>query len=219
MKLEIKGLPSFGYADLILEPGEHFITESGSMATMDAALDLNPTPRGGILSSIIRKVFLGESFFMNEYRNVVDRPLRLTLTQKTPGYMVLRELRDEVIYLQPGAFIACDPTIQFSTEWAGISSFIGKEGLFRLVAYGTGRIIFGGYGEVLEKDVNGELIVDTGHLIAYQRGISLKAQLSGGIISSFTSGEGLVTRVQGSGKVWIQTRSLQGLASWINRYF
>ena len=67
--------------------------------------------------------------------------------------------------------------------------------------------------------MKGELIVDTGHLVAYDPQMKLKLQMAGGIISSFTSGEGLVTRVEGNGKVWIQTRSLQGLGSWINRFF
>ena len=31
-------------------------------------------------------------------------------------------------------------------------------------------------------------------------------------------GEGLVTRVTGQGRVYLQTRSLEGLASWTNRY-
>jgi uncharacterized protein (AIM24 family) len=46
--------------------------------------------------------------------------------------------------------------------------------------------------------------------------MKLKMQLAGGIFSSFFSGEGLVTRVEGKGKVWIQTRSLSGLVGWLN---
>ena len=48
--------------------------------------------------------------------------------------------------------------------------------------------------------------------------MKLKQQLSGSLISSLTSGEGLVTRVEGKGKIVIQTRSISGLTSWLNRY-
>ena len=34
--------------------------------------------------------------------------------------------------------------------------------------------------------------------------------------SSFFGGEGFVTRMEGKGKIIIQTRSLSGLADWIN---
>jgi uncharacterized protein (AIM24 family) len=46
--------------------------------------------------------------------------------------------------------------------------------------------------------------------------MKLKVQLAGGIFSSFFGGEGLVTRVEGVGQIVIQTRSLSGLAGWLN---
>ncbi len=79
-----------------------------------------------------------------------------------------------------------------------------------------GKVWYGAYGELLEKDVEGEYIVDTAHLVSYQPHLKLKVQLAGGIFSSFFGGEGLVTRIQGTGKIVIQTRSLTGLANWLN---
>ncbi len=46
--------------------------------------------------------------------------------------------------------------------------------------------------------------------------MKLKLQLAGGIFSSLFGGEGFVTRVEGKGKIVIQTRSLSGLANWLN---
>jgi len=37
-----------------------------------------------------------------------------------------------------------------------------------------------------------------------------------GLFSSFFGGEGLVTRVEGKGKIVIQTRSLSGLRDYMN---
>ena len=65
-------------------------------------------------------------------------------------------------------------------------------------------------------EVDGEFIVDTSHLVAYDPTIKLKLQLAAGLFSSFFSGEGLVTRVQGKGRVVIQTRSISGISSWVN---
>lgn len=219
MQLTIKGQPSFGYAEVLLEPGEHIITESGAMATMSMGLELDAKLNGGFLKGIVRKFFGGESLFVNHFTNKTNVAQPMTLTQPTPGDMIIWELNNETIYLQPTAFIACEQGLNIDLEFAGFKSFISREGLFKIKVSGSGKVIFGAYGAIIEKRVNGELIVDTGHLVAYDPQMKLQLQLSGGIISSITSGEGLVTRMEGTGRVWIQTRNLQGLASWINRFF
>jgi uncharacterized protein (TIGR00266 family) len=102
--------------------------------------------------------------------------------------------------------------------WAGIASYVGREGLFRLKVSGTGKVWFGGYGGIFEKEVEADYVVDTGHLIAYDPTIGIKMGLAGGLFSSFFSGEGLVTRVKGPGKIYLQSRSLDGLAAWTNSH-
>ena len=104
-------------------------------------------------------------------------------------------------------------------NWAGFTSLIAREGLFRMVVSGEGTVWYGAYGALVEKEIDGEYIVDSSHLVAYEPSIKLKLQLAGGIFSSFFGGEGLVTRVEGKGKVVIQTRSISGLTSWLNPKF
>ncbi|MEJ2065071.1 MAG: TIGR00266 family protein [Reinekea sp.] len=104
-------------------------------------------------------------------------------------------------------------------RWAGFVSFIAREGLFKLQVTGSGKVWYGAYGALLEKEIDGEYIVDTSHLVAYEPGVKLKLQLAGGIFSSFFGGEGLVTRVTGKGKIIVQTRSISGLAGWLNPKF
>jgi len=103
-------------------------------------------------------------------------------------------------------------------KWAGFASLIAKEGLFKLIISGNGTVVYGSYGAMVEKVIEGEYIVDSSHLVAYEPHMKLKIQLAGGLISSITSGEGLVTRVVGSGKIILQSRSMTGLAGWINRF-
>jgi uncharacterized protein (TIGR00266 family) len=117
---------------------------------------------------------------------------------------------------QPGAYIASTPDTILGLGWAGIASMVGREGLFRLSVQGQGSVWFGAYGALVEKELDGECIVDTGHLVAYEPTINLHMQLAGGIFSSLFSGEGLVTRLEGKGKYYLQTRSISGLAGWLN---
>ncbi len=219
MNIQILGNPSFAFAHVDLDPGETIVTESGAMATMDASIDLDSKLNGGFLKGLSRKFFGGESLFINHFSNKTSSQRTITLTQPTPGSMVLHDLGNGTICLQPTAFIACEPDVKLNTRFAGLVSFISGEGLFKITVSGPGKVLFGAFGGIIEKEVRGELIIDTGHLVAYEPQLKLKIQLSGGIISSLTSGEGLVTRMEGDGKVWIQTRNLQGFASWINRFF
>ena len=101
-------------------------------------------------------------------------------------------------------------------KWAGLKSWFAREGLFKLTVSGQGTVWYGAYGGLLEKEVDGDYIVDTSHLVAYEPQMKLNIQLSGGLFSSFFGGEGFVTRLEGKGKIIIQTRSLSGLADWIN---
>ena len=42
--------------------------------------------------------------------------------------------------------------------------------------------------------------------------------MAGGIFSSFFGGEGLVTRVKGPGRIYMQSRAMSGLAAWTNSH-
>ncbi len=216
MKTEIKGAPSFAYITVQLEPGESITAESDAMVSMDAELDMKAMTNGGFFSAVAKKFFGGESFFVNRFTNNTQKVLHLTLTQGTPGDIRDVGMDGGSICLQPGAYIASTPGLKLGIKWAGIASWLGKEGLFKLVVSGTGQLFYGAYGGLLDKEVQGEYIVDTSHLVSYDPQMKLKVQFAGGIFSSFFGGEGLVTRVQGTGKITIQTRSLDGLKSWIN---
>ena len=156
--------------------------------------------------------------FINYFKNNTNKNLSLHLTQATPGDIVVKELNGNSYCLQKNAYIASDLGVKLGVKWAGFGSLIGGEGLFKLVVSGNGKVFFGAYGGILEKEINGEFIVDSGHLVAYEPAMKLKPQLAGGIFSSFFGGEGFVTRVEGKGKIYIQTRNLSGLATWVNRH-
>lgn len=216
MQSTINGGPAFSYIDVDLEPGESVIAESDAMSSMAADLDMKARFNGGFLSGLLKKFLGGESLFINEFSNQTDSTRRVTLVQNTPGDIREIQLNGDSICLQPGAYICSTPGLHLGVKWAGFVSCIAREGLFKLVVSGNGTLWYGAYGGLLEKEIDGEYIVDTGHLVAYEPQMKLKLQMAGGIFSSFFGGEGLVTRVEGKGKVILQTRSLSGLVGWLN---
>lgn len=208
--------PAFAFIDITLDPGESVIAESDAMSSMSADLDMTARFNGGFFSGLCKKFLGGESLFVNEFKNNTDGPRRVTLVQGTPGEIRSIDLTGGSICLQPGAYVASTPGLTLGLRWAGFTSFIAKEGLFKLVVSGTGRLWYGAYGGMIEKEIDGEYIVDSSHLVAYDPEIKLKLQMAGGLFSSFFGGEGLVTRLQGKGKIVVQSRSLSGLVGWLN---
>ena len=216
MQSEIRNKPSFANIRFQLEPGETITCESDAMASMDSTINMKTKLNGGLFKGLTRKFLGGESLFINEFSTETGG--ELVVTQAWPGDIECLELNNTTMYLQPGAYIASEPGVKLKLGWAGFASFIGREGLFRLKVTGTGKIWFGCYGGIFVKEIQDTYVVDSGHLVAYEPRIGIKVGMAGGIFSSFFSGEGLVTRIQGPGRIYMQSRSTSGLTGWINSH-
>jgi uncharacterized protein (TIGR00266 family) len=217
MEVNLNGAPAFGHLDVQLQPGETITAEAGAMASMTTQLDMKAKMNGGFFKALGRKFLGGESFFINHFTNNTAEEAHLVVSPPTPGELKGHQVDGtQKMRLQPGAYLASTPGVKIKLRYAGLASFLGREGLFAMEVSGSGTVWYGAYGGLIEKEVNGELIVDTSHLVSYSDGLKLKVGLAGGIFSSFFSGEGLVTRVIGRGKITIQSRSLPGLRDWIN---
>lgn len=216
MHAEIRDKPSFANIHVKLEPGEQIIAEADAMASMSSDIEMSTKWSGGVVQGILKRIFGGESMFLNTF--TTQSGGELVLSQPFPGDMQCIELNGNMMFLQPGAFIACEPGVKLGLGWAGIKMFISGEGLFRLKVRGKGRIWFGAYGGIFQKEITEEYVVDTGHLVAYEPTIGVKVGMAGGIFSSFFSGEGLITRVNGPGRIYMQSRSFDGLSAWTNAH-
>lgn len=60
------------------------------------------------------------------------------------------------------------------------------------------------------------MIVDTGHLVAWDHTVDIEVGALGSAAAAAASGEGLVARVTGPGRVWVQTRKEQQVGSWLS---
>jgi uncharacterized protein (TIGR00266 family) len=216
MNAVIEGGPAFAHIHVDLDPRESILAEADAMASMHADLDMAAKFNGGLIGGMMKSTLGGESLFINEFTNNTESTRRVTLVQPTPGNIHRVELDNSIYYLQPSAYLASTPGVNLGVGYAGVYSWFAGEGLFRLKVSGTGSVWYGAYGELLERELDGETIVDSNHLVSYDPTIKLKIQLSGGLISSLTSGEGFVTRLEGRGKYVIQSRSINGLAGWMN---
>lgn len=219
MDYEIRYKPAFAAIFITLEPGEVITAEAGAMTSMDAQLTMKTHFSGGFFSALLKKFFGGESLFVNTFSNETQQALNLVLTQSSIGDIVSVELRGRDLCFQPGAYIGHGTGVNLGVRWAGLKSWLSGEGLFKLQVSGKGIVFFGAYGGITRKPIKGDFIVDTGHLVAYDPGIKMNIKLAGGLLGSITSGEGLVNQLTGTGDIYLQSRSINGLLGFLSPKF
>lgn len=216
MKYEIRYKPAFGSIFIELKPGESVTAEAGAMASMDGQIAMTTQFSGGLFSALLKTFLGGETLFVNTFSNPTEIPRNLVLTQASVGDIERVELKaGQEICFQPGAYISHMGGIKMGVRWAGIKSWIVGEGLFKLKLRGPGLVFFGAYGGITERRVQNDFIVDNGHLVAYSPSLKMNLKLAGGLFGSITSGEGLVNRLTGQGKIYLQSRSVDGLAGFL----
>jgi len=216
MQFEIQGNPDYGQIHATLAPDEKLIIESGAMSRMTPGLELKSRVLGGLFPALGRKLFGGESLFIGEYGG--PNGGAMSLSPSMPGTVVHRRLEGETIYLTAGSFVASTPGVTMKTKFGGLRAFFSGEGAFFLECSGSGDLFYNAYGAVHEKEVDGTLNVDTGHLVAWEPTLHYEIKGMGGLKQTLFSGEGLIMHFKGHGKLWVQTRHLSATAGWLRPF-
>lgn len=196
---EMQCKPDFAMVNVKIPAGKTLKVEASSMATMDTNIKMKTKFRGGF-----SRFLTGESLFINEF-TAEGGPGRIDVAPGSPGDLEHVYLEgNDVLYLQNSAYVASSMEVNVETKWQGMmKGFFSGESLFLIKCSGTGDLWFNTYGAMIEIDVQGEYVVDTGYIVAFTEGLDYKVQSVGGYKSLFLSGEGLVCRFSGSGKLWI----------------
>jgi len=213
MEYRIDCRPDFGFLTVQIPGGQTLKVEASAMATMDTNLRMKTKLRGGF-----GRMLTGESIFVNEF-TAENGPAEIGIAPPSPGSLEHVYLDDGVIFLQNSAFVAAGMGVDIETKWQGfVKGFFSGEALFLIRCSGNGDLWFNTYGAIIEIDVSGAYVVDTGHIVAFTDGLQYDISRIGGYKSLFFSGEGFVCRFSGQGKVWIQTRKVPALATWVHSY-
>ena len=214
MQFEILGKPDYGFLRVRMAAGQTLCVEASSMASMDTNMVMKTRMKGGLLASIKRGL-AGESLFLNEF-TAEGGPGEINIAPGAIGDLTHYRLEPgKSIYLQSGAYVASSLGVEINTKWEGFRGFFGGTGLFLLKIEGSGDLFFNAYGGLVEIPVQGDYVVDTGYIAAFEEGLQYKVTLLGGLKTSLLGGEGLVCRFSGQGKVWLQTRQIYPLLRWL----
>lgn len=221
MNYEILYRGAFAMLRLEMQPGEAVKAESGAMVAKSDNIELESKLEGGLLGGLSRKL-AGESLFMQSL--VAKGEAGEVLL--SPAY--LGEIADiamvptEPYLLQKDGFFVGSDGLTISTKTQSFSKgLLSGEGFFILRASGAGTLFVSSYGAIHMIDVPAgkDMIIDNSHLVAWPESMHYSIEkAASGWISSITSGEGLVCRFRGPGKVYVQSRNPRGFARWLIQF-
>ena len=107
-----------------------------------------------------------------------------------------------------GSYLGSGPDIQLDTQFQGLKGFVTGESLSFVTAHGTGPMLVSAFGRIWEQEVNGTLIVDTGHVVAFTEGLDYSIdKVGGGWLQTWLSGEGFVMKFSGKGTLVLQSHN------------
>lgn len=220
MHYEILEKPDFSLVKVVFQAaGEQMLVESAAMVARDSAMEMKTAMQGGLLGAAKRKLLGGESIFQNTFTATAAEQ-QLWLAPGPEGDVEVLELSPQMpVMLSSGAFLASGTGVKLDTKWGGAKGFFSGAGLFLLKAEGEGPLFFCAYGGIHAVDVGpAGYICDTSHIVGFTAGLSYDVQKLGGLKSLFFSGEGLVCRFQGQGRLWISTRNPSGLVGFVHPF-
>ena len=223
------------FVEIELDPNETAIAESGAMMMMEDGIQMQtifgdgsaqqPTGFLGKLMSAGKRVLVGESLFMTAFTNAGQGKKKVSFAAPYTGKIIPMDLQQlgGTIIAQKDAFLCAAKGVSvgiFFQRKLGVGIF-GGEGFIMEKIEGDGMAFMHAGGYIIEKQLNaGEVLkVDTGCLVAYTPTVAFDIEFIRGIKNFMFGGEGLFfAKLQGPGKVWIQSLPISRLAGRIVEY-
>lgn len=208
----ISAAPDYGMVNITIPQGKTLKAEASAMAYMDTSIKMKAKLGGGL-----KRMLSGEKLFINEF-TAQESDSEIGISPGTPGDIGHLYLENETVFLQNSSYLASSPDLDISIEFQGFKGFFSGEKLFMIKCSGSGDLWFNTFGGLIVINVKSNYVIDTGYIVGFTDGLSYDVRPVGGLKSMFFSGEGLVCRFTGEGKVWIQTRQSPSFVTWADGF-
>lgn len=211
-----------------LQRGEKIYCESNAMVMMEDTLDLKGKLTGGIGAALMRR-FANEESLFQEHIEAVRGVGDCLLSPVLPGSIEVLTVGSNTYMLTDGAFVAAEDGVNLKVRMQNIGTalFGDTGGFFICEATGKGQLAVSGFGSsfVIDVEPNKDVIIDNAHVIAWDANLRHEISMStsqssgffGQMINSVTSGEGMVLRFSGRGKVIVCSRNRKNFVSWLSK--
>jgi uncharacterized protein (TIGR00266 family) len=208
--------------DIHLKAGESIYSESGGMAWMRGAFEMDTSTKGG-LGAGLGRMLAGESLFLTTYTCKSPDGL-ITFTPEVPGKVLGLPLEaSQSLICQKDAFMCAETTVKIEMHFRkklGAGLF-GGEGFILQKVTGPGTAFLEIPGEVrkIELTAGEKIQVDPGHIAVFEPSVDYDISAVKGLKNVLFSGEGLfLATLTGPGTVWLQSLPLSNLAMKLARY-
>ena len=224
---EIKG-SEMQFVEIELDPGESAVAEAGTMMFKDQSIGMNAVfgdgsgQEGGFMGKLLgagKRLIVGESLFTTVFTHDGVGKARVAFAAPFPGNILAIKLDDHdgELICQKDSFLAAAKGVQIGIAMQRkiMTGLFGGEGFIMQRLTGDGWTFVHAGGTVVERTLApGEVLhVDTGCLSAMTASVDMDIERVGGIKSMIFGGEGVFfARLQGPGKVWLQSLPFSRLA-------
>jgi uncharacterized protein (TIGR00266 family) len=217
LKYEFSGRPAYSILKVWLEPGEAVWSEPGAMVLVRGNIEVE-TKSVGLSAGFIRRLFGGESFFLNQYRAGPGGG-EVWFAPSVPGDIEAINVNGEWI-VQDTSYLAHYGDIEVSAKFTGLKGLIAEGELFWIKVEGNGIVWVNSYGSIekVNVPVGEKVIVDNYHLVAMPANVDFTIRKFGKLKTFLFGGEGFVVEIRGPAIVYLQTRILPPLAALISKY-
>lgn len=213
--------------ELLLQPGEQVFAESGELAWVSWAIQLQTGTsvggqQGGLMATLGR-AFAGATIFMTEYTAAGGMGM-VSFCAKLPGQILPLEITPNRGYLvHRHGFMCATRGVQIGM---GVQQRLGA-GIFGGTGFrmqrltGQGMAFVEMHGEVVHYDLQpgNTLRVHPGHVAMFEEGVDFNVTTMPGIRNALFGGDGLfLATLTGPGRIWLQSMSLPHLAHAIAHY-
>jgi uncharacterized protein (TIGR00266 family) len=219
------------FVEVELDPGESVVAEAGAMMYMGEGIQMQTifgdgsSEQGSIMEKLVgagKRLLTGESLFMTIFTHQGAGKSRVAFASPYPGRIVPVDLgrHGGQLVCQKDAFLCAAKGVAVSIAFQkriGTALF-GGEGFIMQKLEGDGLAFMHAGGTVVERELGpGERFrVDTGCLVALESSVTYDIEFVGGVKSSIFGGEGFFfARLEGPGKVWLQSLPFSRLAGRI----
>lgn len=219
MHIDVSCGPAYAAAVCRLAGGESVFVERSSMAAMSGNVSVTATLGGGGLArGLTRKLLTEQTLVVAKYTAGRRGGGWVRAVPPFPGDIAVLDVGETgPLKAQTGSVLAYATTVDVSTRSSGTTPLLMREGLTATGLAGTGQVAVATYGgiEHIELSRGEQLIVDSGHLVAWSADMKMKSGPLGGPLKAVLTGELWVGEFHGPGHVLIQTRAAAHLRGWL----
>lgn len=175
----------------------------------------------GAVGRGLRRLAAGHRLLITHF-TATQPDQQLVLAPALPGDIDARPLEGSLL-VQANSWLASTGDVAIDVSWQGIgNALFSGEGLFWVRCKGQGELLLASFGATYEIDVDGAVLVDTGHVLAFEDTLEFRVtRAASSWVGSVLSGEGLACRFEGRGKLVCQShgppRLSHALAPWIQK--